>query len=49
MHNFGILLKSYDGDFDLAERLIESFNKFNPESLPMFIVVHLCVRTEPPI
>ena len=39
MHNFGILLKSYDGDFDLAERLIESFNKYNPESLPMFIVV----------
>jgi hypothetical protein len=39
MHYFGILLKSYDGDFDLAERLIESFNKYNPESLPMFIVV----------
>jgi hypothetical protein len=39
MHNFGILLKSYDGDFDLAERLIESFNKYNPESLPMFILV----------
>jgi hypothetical protein len=37
--NFGILLKSYDKDFDLAERLIESFNRFNPEQLQMFIVV----------
>lgn len=39
MLNFGILLKSYDQDFDLAERLIESFNRFNPENLQMFIVV----------
>jgi hypothetical protein len=39
MLNFGILLKSYDKDFDLAERLIESFNRFNPERLQMFIVV----------
>lgn len=39
MLNFGILLKSYDKDFDLAERLIESFNRFNPEQLQMFIVV----------
>lgn len=39
MLNFGILLKSYDRDFDLAERLIESFNRFNPEKLQMFIVV----------
>ena len=39
MLNFGILLKSYDKDFDLAERLIESFNRFNPELLQMFIVV----------
>jgi hypothetical protein len=37
--NFGILLKSYDKDFDLAERLIGSFNLFNPEQLRMFIVV----------
>jgi hypothetical protein len=37
--NFGILLKSYDKDFNLAERLIESFNRFNPENLQMFIVV----------
>ncbi len=39
MLNFGILLKSYDKDFNLAERLIESFNRFNPENLQMFIVV----------
>lgn len=39
MLNFGILLKSYDKDFGLAERLIESFNRFNPEQLQMFIVV----------
>jgi hypothetical protein len=39
MLSFGILLKSYDKDFDLAERLIDSFNRFNPEQLQMFIVV----------
>jgi hypothetical protein len=39
MLNFGILLKSYDKDFDLAERLIESFNRYNPELLHMFVVV----------
>lgn len=39
MLNFGILLKSYDKDFDLAERLIESFNRYNPEKLQMFVVV----------
>jgi hypothetical protein len=39
MLKFGILLKSYDKDFNLAERLVESFNRFNPELLQMFIVV----------
>jgi hypothetical protein len=39
MLNFGILLKSYDKDFDLAERLIASFNENNPESLHLFVVV----------
>jgi hypothetical protein len=39
MLNFGILLKSYDKDFELAERLIASFNMFNPEQIQMFVVV----------
>ena len=39
MLDFGILLKSYGQDFKLAKRLIESFNRFNPENLQMFIVV----------
>jgi hypothetical protein len=39
MLNFGILLKSYDRDYDFAVRLIDSFNRFNPELLQMFIVV----------
>lgn len=36
---FGFLLKTYSGDFTLAERLINSFNIHNIDSLPLFVVV----------
>lgn len=34
-----MMLKSYRGDFPLAQRLIESFNTFNVDRLPLTIVV----------
>lgn len=34
-----MMLKSYRGDFPLAQRLVESFNRFNAEALPLTIVV----------
>lgn len=34
-----MMLKSYRGDFSLAERLVESFNSYNDDSLPLTIVV----------
>jgi len=35
----GILVKSYQGDFSLAQRLMSSLEKHNVESLPVWIVV----------
>lgn len=34
-----MMLKSYRGDFSLAQRLVDSFNDFNREGLPLTIVV----------
>jgi len=39
MHELALLLKSYSADLPYAERLIESFHRFNEEQLPMFVVV----------
>jgi hypothetical protein len=39
MHSLALLLKSYGGDADLAERMLASFNEFNVEGLPLFVVV----------
>jgi hypothetical protein len=39
MRDFGLLLKSYSGDLDLAARLLESFERLNPEGLPLYVVV----------
>ena len=39
MHSLGILLKSYAKDFNYAERMVESFHRFNKDDLPLFIVV----------
>ena len=39
MARFGLLLKSYRGDFDYAQRLIASFNDHNPTHLTMYCVV----------
>lgn len=35
----GLLLKSYRGDVEYARRLIASFEKHNPEGLPLYCVV----------
>jgi hypothetical protein len=34
-----MMLKSYRGDFPIASRLVESFSKYNHDSLPLTIVV----------
>jgi hypothetical protein len=34
-----MLLKSYAGDFEYAQRLIASFNEFNPEAIHLYAVV----------
>lgn len=39
VHRFGMMLKSYEADFPLAQRMVESFNTFNSDLLPMTIVV----------
>jgi len=39
VHSLGILLKSYAKDFNYAERMVESFHRFNKDDLPLFIVV----------
>jgi hypothetical protein len=39
MHSLALLLKSYGGDADLAERMLASFNVFNAEGLPLYVVV----------
>ena len=39
MHSLALLLKSYGGDADLAERMLASFNEFNAEGLPLYVVV----------
>ncbi|MGN0428155.1 MAG: DUF6492 family protein [Agathobacter sp.] len=42
-YNFGFFLKTYIGDYDRAVKLVESFNKFNEEALPLYIA---CPRNE---
>ena len=39
VHRFGMMLKSYGGDLDLARRCVESFDRFNAEHIPLTIVV----------
>lgn len=39
MTELALLVKSYQGDFAYAERLIRSINEHNTESLPVYIVV----------
>ena len=39
MHRLGVLLKSYEGDFLHARRMVASFRRHNVEGLPLFIVV----------
>ena len=36
---FAFLLKSYSQDFELAKRMVASFNKFNHEGIHLFVVV----------
>ena len=37
MHNFGFFLKTYRNDYDRAVRLINSYEKYNVESLPLYL------------
>lgn len=39
MATFGLLLKSYDKDWEYARRLVESFHKHNADRLSMYVVV----------
>lgn len=39
MADFALLLKSYAGDFEYAQRLVQSFNAHNPTGLTMYCVV----------
>lgn len=39
MHKFGVLLKTFVDDFKFVERLIPSFNKYNSDNIPLYIVV----------
>lgn len=39
MHRLGVLLKSYEGDYLHARRMVASFRTHNVEKLPLFIVV----------
>ena len=44
MSEFGLLLRSYDGDFHLAQRLVESFRQHNPNDLQL-----VCCVSEPDV
>ena len=37
MHDFGFFLKTYGKDYDRAVRLIESFENYNVEALPLYL------------
>ena len=39
VHRFGMMLKSYCGDLALAQRLVQSFNNYNADAIPLTIVV----------
>ena len=39
MENFAMLCKSYSGDFEYAQRMVASFNKFNSDRVKLFVVV----------
>ncbi|MCX6432173.1 MAG: DUF6492 family protein [Actinobacteria bacterium] len=39
MGSLAMLLKSYGADFEYAARLVESFNRFNVDGLPLYVVV----------
>lgn len=43
MYNFGFFLKTYGEDYDRAVRLIDSYEKYNVESLPLYIA---CPRND---
>jgi len=38
MHKIAILLKTYIGDIEYVERLISSYNKYNIDKIPLYIV-----------
>lgn len=37
MYNFAIFCKTYSGDFERFQILINSFNKFNADNIPMYV------------
>lgn len=39
MHKLGILLKTYADDLEYVKRLIPSYNKYNIDDIPLYIVV----------
>lgn len=39
MYKFAFLLKTYSGDFQYARRLINSFEKYNKDDIPLYIIV----------
>lgn len=39
MHKLGVLLKTFVDDLKYVERLIPSFNKYNSDNIPLYIVV----------
>ena len=39
MHKFGVLLKTFVDDLKFVERLVPSFNKYNSDNIPLYIVV----------
>lgn len=39
MYNFVFMLKTYLNDWDFANRLIETYEKYNKDNIPLFIVV----------
>lgn len=39
MYNFVFMLKTYGPDQDYVSRLIETYKKYNVDSIPLYIVV----------
>jgi hypothetical protein len=38
MNKFGILLKTFAGDIEYAQRFVASYNKYNVDNIPLYIV-----------